>query len=177
MLKIKVNVDHAGLSQLLVLLKVLISKRLESCNPSRHSNLLIVQLSLTTMVAMVDLWTTHSNTPIKIHLHQILITHIQQKNKLAPIKKTWEKSILLIILILIKQLNSSKHQLLSDQHPSPLKQARLCSNYTTMVSSPMQVVEMTLITVSLLLVMGKKTVWNTSLSKTPGVNIGEIKDF
>jgi len=64
--RIKANVDHAGLSQPLVLLKVLVKSREEDSTHSQSNNLLIA-ITLAVKVAKVVQWEELSNTLKLIH--------------------------------------------------------------------------------------------------------------
>ena len=78
-LRTNVNVVHAGLSQLLVLLKVDTSSRLANSSPFQSNNSLIAILLMETKVAMVEIWQLLSHTFKKMVLRLRLTTHTQVK--------------------------------------------------------------------------------------------------
>jgi len=61
-LETKVDVDHVGPSQLLVLLKLLMLLLVKDLTPSLNKNLLIAQPHMVTVVVTVDGWITLLNT-------------------------------------------------------------------------------------------------------------------
>lgn len=72
-LRTKDSADHAGLSQLLALLKVLCSLRLNTFFPSLSNNSLIVQEAMVTWAVTEVLWIMPSNilrpTVLKLNLN------------------------------------------------------------------------------------------------------------
>merc|ERR1712166_738491 len=151
------------------------SSSMEIPNPSLSNNSLTVLVENTTTTdAMEDLWTTLSNTLRKTHsssnpttdtLLKMENAKLSNPRKLLPLLD----SRMLLILLLNFRLHSTN--LLSQLPSKPIKEP---SNLTNQVSLP-QDVELNLIMVSSPLVTEHLEVSHTSLSRTHGVQAGEIK--
>jgi len=172
-LRTKVNADHAGPSHPLELLRVLISTLLMSFSHSQSNNLLTAPLKTT--LAMVVWWTTPSCMPWLIQCSSREITHMLPRKRLADIMKERARSLFQLSMMLHILAPNLRLPSTSTLFPSPSKPISLLSNSTMMVSSHL-VADNVSTTVSLLSDMEPWTVKSTSSSKTPGAQVGVMKD-
>jgi hypothetical protein len=176
-LKTKDNVDHAGLSPPLVLLKELNSLPLVNLLHYLNNNSLIAQHPSETKAAMEVLWTKLSNTLKQTHLnlnptmHTLLLTEPANTFPQRELVKSHHS------LMLLQRMPTNLRQLLHlDQFQLQLKLTELYSNLTLQESSLANVAELALTTESSPSDMELKVDKITSSLKTHGVLHGEIKD-
>jgi hypothetical protein len=175
-LKTKDNVDHAGLSPPLVLLKELNSLPLVNLLHYLNNNSLIAHHPSETKVAMEVLWTVLSNTLSKTHSKLKLLIHTQLLMEPANTLPQRElvKSNHSLMLPQTMLLNS-RLPLTSPQLLLPLKPINTPSKHTP-VESLLKDAEPTSTTESSPSDMELKVDKITSSLKTHGVLHGEIKD-
>ena len=166
---------HAGLSQLLLQLKVLAPSRPESSLIFLNNNSLIVTHSL--KVAMVD--GNHGLCNISKRANKISKKTTSTELSVEP-AKTPNTQVKLELLKSTPSQNgvliNLKPPLLSAPPPWLLKLTPVSSNYTRVVSSTVQPVELNLTTLSPQLVMALKTESISTSLETPGVPHGVTKD-
>ena len=174
----KDNVDHAGLSQPPVQLKVSMPSPTKISSPSPNNNSLIApNLMMVTKVAMVEKWILLSNTSKPTKLKKNQTTDIKESMALATTMPQRESSALKASLMFLKATLKNLRTLLPrDQSQLPLKLIPSSSNSTVVVSSAVKAAEPTSTTVSWLLVMELKTEKTTGLSRTHGAQAGENPD-
>ena len=177
-LKTKDNVDHAGLSPPLVLLKELNSLPLVNLLHYLNNNSLIAHHLSETKVAMEVLWTVLSNTLSKTHSNLKLTTDTLLLTESANTSPQRELVKSHHSLMLLQTMLTNLRQLLHlDQFQLQLKLTELYSNLTLQESSLANVAELALTTESSPSDMELKVDKITSSLKTHGVLHGEIKDL
>ena len=175
-LKTKDNVDHAGLSPPLVLLKEQNSLPLENLLHTLNNNSLIAHHPSEMKVAMEDLWTRLSNTLSKTHskpnqtIHTLLLMEPANTSPQRELVKLLDSKMLHQTVLLNSRLLSTFHQF-----QLPLKLINIPSKHTP-VELLLLDVEPTSITESSPSDMELKTDKITSSLKTHGELHGETKD-
>merc|ERR1711990_380228 len=131
-----------------------------------------------TKAAMVDLWTTLSNTSSPTHSCSSLSTHTTPREDTSASMfppRVLVRSHPTRMLPKISLVNNSWPLLPRDQLPLPSKPIKWPSKVTTVVSSPTDVVRNST-TVSSLSAMVPRVTRTTSSSRTPGVHPGDLMD-